>query len=47
MLHAYIKKQRNYVNHGQGKGLGMKSMKKLLKFYIEVLKKIDKPEKSK
>ena len=37
MLHAYIKRQRNNVNHGQEKSLSMEEMKKLLEFYKDIL----------
>lgn len=37
MLHAYIKRQRNNVNHGQEKSLNMEEMKILLEFYKDTL----------
>ena len=37
MLHAYIKRQRNNVNHGQEKSLSMEEIKKLLEFYKDIL----------
>lgn len=37
MLHVYIKRQRNNVNHGQEKSLSMEEIKKLLEFYKDIL----------